>query len=379
MQSKKDLIIKNRYKIVGIIIIIFIYFLYTSQNESNNNSPQLTSISESHIQKKGETSYFLSLKPDNLANLRVELDVIDYNQNYSEIFSIVQKDPKFELNENNKIYQGFYPNLTYLYYSDKIYSMSSNTDVSYRQSEVANFTVDLDNNFEISNQKIDLRKITLRLPENIKKTNISNFKLLMYLQDSDSESNLKFYPFDSINTYIRFEFPNNSNVNIIVEIPYELKSYKVKPSVFDENKNPRVKDSNSKEFPKIYDGVYEISSTNNVNHEKYYTRIELKMNRAWYSSESLSFFIIIVITLWIYFYIVFYEKIKMNPTEILSLYLALIAIPMSVYLNNRPPSLTGKLTIYEFGLLECILLLLLLKLWKNPRLIAERKPPMNEG
>ena len=80
------------------------------------------------------------------------------------------------------------------------------------------------------------------MPAEIKKQNITNFGLLIFANDSNSESHLEIYPFDYIDTFILFDFPNNSNINIIVEIPKELNSYEISSRVFEEDKeNPEEK------------------------------------------------------------------------------------------------------------------------------------------
>lgn len=328
-------VIQKYYTTWGLILLLLIFtiagFLYTSSNKTNDESSQITLIDKQLSQNIGETSYFLLVEPDNLGNLKVVADVIDYPQNNSTIFSIVQKDPKFEGTDNNPVYRGFYPKLTYLFYSDKIFSMSSNTNESYHK--LVTFGGDINfNNRRFENTRLKREQIDLLLPDKIQKENISNFRLLMYLHDSDSESNLNLYPFDSISTYVRFEFPKNSNVNIIVEVPKELKSYSIESSVFEENKETGEK--NSTQLRELFDGVYGISSTNKADFEKNFTRIEIKVSRNFFSIERLSFYGIILFSFLVCIY--YRGQKNKNLTEYISLHLGLNSIPLAIYLNNRP-------------------------------------------
>ncbi len=312
-------VIQKYYTTWGLILLLLIFtiagFLYTSSNKTNDENSQITLIDKQLSQNIDETSYFLLVEPDNLGNLKVVADVIDYPQNNSTIFSIVQKDPK----------------LTYLFYSDKIFSMSSNTNESYHK--LVTFGGDINfNTRRFENTRLKREQIDLLLPDKIQKENISNFRLLMYLHDSDSESDLNLYPFDSISTYVRFEFPKNSNVNIIVEVPKELKSYSIESSVFEENKETGEK--NSTQLRELFDGVYGISSTNKADFEKNFTRIEIKVSRNFFSIERLSFYGIILFSFLICIY--YRGQKNKNLTEYISLHLGLISIPLAIYLNNRP-------------------------------------------
>ena len=105
--------------------------MYRILSKPNTEISQITIISNEKSQNKGETSYFLVLEPDNLGNLKIKAKVIDYNQNLSRIFSIIQNYPKSTRIGNNVIYQLPSPKLAYLFYSDKIFSLSSNRNVSY--------------------------------------------------------------------------------------------------------------------------------------------------------------------------------------------------------------------------------------------------------
>jgi len=141
IEFNRNIVCKNKYKILIILLLVFLLPTAspTSLSKPDTENPQLTLISKEILQNKGETSYFLVLEPDTLGNLRIKVDVIDYNQNLSRIFSIVQKNPKFAKSGNNTIYQEYYPKLAYILYSDKIFSMSSNRDVSYNFTENVNF------------------------------------------------------------------------------------------------------------------------------------------------------------------------------------------------------------------------------------------------
>lgn len=333
MELNRDILYKNKYKLLIILLIVLLIFLLptTFLSKPNPENPQLTLISKEISQNKGETSYFLLVEPDNLGNLKVVTDVIDYPRNNSTIFSIIQKDPKFEGTDNNPVYRGFYPKLTYLFFSDKIFSMSSNTNESYHKSVTFGGDINF-NTRRFENTRLKLEEIDLLLPDKIQKENISNFKLLMYLHDSDSESSLNLYPFDSISTYVRFGFPKNSNVNIIVEVPKELKSYSIESSVFEENKETGEK--NSTQLRELFDGVYGISSTSKADFEKDFTRIEIKVSRNFFSIERLSFYGIILFSFLICIY--YRGRKNKNLTEYISLHLGLISIPLAIYLNYRP-------------------------------------------
>lgn len=359
IEFNRNIVCKNKYKILIILLLVFLLPTAspTSLSKPDTENPQLTLISKEILQNKGETSYFLVLEPDNLGNLRIKVDVIDYNQNLSRIFSIVQKNPKFAKSGNNTIYQEYYPKLAYILYSDKIFSMSSNRDVSYNFTENVNFNYTPESG--PIEPRIQTQKINLLLPNEIKKKNITDFGLLIFANDSNSESHLERYPFDYIDTIILFDFPNNTNVNIMVEIPKELNSYKINSNVFDENKITGEKNPNP--LKEIYSGIHAISSTNKVNFENNYARIEINVNRAPFSFEKFSFYGIILLTIFIFIYYIG-QKYKINLIELISLYIGLISIPLAIYLNNRP-SLSG-LTIYEPYYIIVVVVLGLI-LWKK--------------
>ena len=336
-----------------IFVIFFLILLLspTSLGIKNNENLQLTLVSKEILQNKNTTSYFLNLEPDNLGNLKIEVDVIDFNQTFDTIFSIIQKNGKSHQVGNNTIYNKFYPKLAYLYYSDKIFSMSSNTDISYNSSAIYAGNFSFKNGLE--DLSIPMQQIDFLLPDEIKKNNLTNFRMVIFANDSNSKSNLKYYPFDYINILAIFDFPNNTNVNILIETPMELKSYVFKPFVYEENKD--TGERNNISFKELYYGVHGITSTNKVNFEKNYTRIEIKISRNPFSIERLSFYGLFLFSFLICIYCRGHKNNK-NLTEFVSLYLGLISVPLAIYLNNRP---SMSFTIIDLFIIILIIITLL--------------------
>jgi hypothetical protein len=338
----------KKLEIVILILIIILFCLIVIDSKSDDECLNLQLITKSYSQNRDEASYFLLLEPDNLGNLKITVDVIDYNQNSSRIFSIIQPEQKKYVIENGtKKYDAFYPNLAYVYYSNKIYPISSNIDETFHIYGTISATIDEDG---FKGTKISKQKYDLSLPDEIGE-NISDFSLLIFTKDENFESNLEKYPFDDIKTVVVFDFPNRTNINILVDIPNEFNSYTIEPFIFEENKE--ISEEKLIELKEIYNGIFKISSTNKVDHEKNYSRIEINIKRNITSIETISFCLIILIFILMSF---FYYKNKINFKEFIPIYIGLNSVPFAIYLNNRP-SIKGFTTIEI--IVVCIILLLL--------------------
>lgn len=332
--------------LVIILFLIMVYVIALNNNENNN----LELISKPHIQNKDQTSYFLSLEPDNLGNFKIELDVINYNKNSSRIFSIIQED----IPKKDGKYKEFNPNLVYLFYSNKIYSISSNKDQGYHVSGKIGATIS-ENGFEET--RILEQKIAMLLP-NIA-NNITDFSLLIFVKDENSKSTLSYYPLDSIKSVITFDFPNESNVNFLMKIPPELKSYSVKPSVLIKDK--QTGETKSYHFKEIFSGTYEISSTNSINHDKNYAKIEIEIKRYLSSIEIVSFISIILITSRILLH--FFGR----KSDYIHLYSVLFSIAFAFYIINRPHI---GITVFESAFVLIVLVTVLFKNYLNKQIIS---------
>lgn len=339
---------EKKLEIAVIILIAILFLLVSTDSKSDDESHNLQLITKSYSQNRDEASYFLTLEPDNLGNLKIKIDVIDYNQNSSRIFSVIQEQNKFVIENGTKKYYAFYPKLAYVYYSNKIYSISSNIDENFHVSSTISATIDEDG---FKETKISKQKYDLTLPDNIGE-NVSDFSLLIFTKDENSESKLYMYPFDEIKTVVVFDFPNRSNINILVEIPNEFNSYTIEPFLFEVNKE--TDEEKSIIVKEIYSGIFKTSSTNKADHEKNYTRLEIKIKRNITSMETISLALIIFIFILMFY---FHHENKINFKEFIAIYVGLISVPFAIYFNNRP-SIKGFTTIEIY--VPCIIFLLLL-------------------
>lgn len=308
----------------------------------------------SHIQNKNQTSYFLELVPDNLGNFEITVDVVNYNNSYNEIFSIVQQE---DHPQNGGGYKQFKPNLAYGSYSTKKYSITSNTDEALSSSTKASVTINFEDK-KIEDVWISEQGSGLNLPD--KPEYVTDFSLLIYSHDRSSRNSLKWYPFDTVNSVIVFDFPNKSNVNLLLEIPNELKSYSVIVSLSEQNKN--TGEVSQIPFKKIYEGLYSISSTQLVNHDENYTRIDLEMKRSLLSIEKISYVLMIIISLLILF------DSSTKRSNSLPLYSIILSILIGFYIDNRPPIEIGMLEIPVIILLFILILPKVKDLIKKERL-----------
>ena len=345
----------KKLEIVILILIIILFCLIVIDSKSDDESLNLQLITKSYSQNRDEASYFLLLEPDNLGNLKITVDVIDYNQNSSRIFSVIQEQNKFVIENGTKKYYAFYPKLAYVYYSNKIYSISSNIDENFHVSGTISATIDEDG---FKKTKISKQKYDLILPDNIGE-NVSDFSLLIFTKDENSESKLYMYPFDEIKTVTVFDFPNRSNINILVEIPNEFNSYTIEPFIFEINKE--TGEAKSIIVKEIYSGIFKICSTNKVYHEKNYTQIEIKIKRNITSIETISFGLIFSIAILMLY---FYHKNKIDFKEFIVIYIGLNSVPFTIYFNNRP-SINGLTTIEMIIAFILVLLLLAYHVLKN--------------
>ena len=323
---------ENILKLSLIMLFIFLFFFIFINSISNEN--QLNNIeikANPHLQNENEASYFILLEPDILGNLKIQVDVIDYNTSYKNIFYIIQQENKYGTvgGGDDKEYQQFNLNLGYLYYYNKVYNL--------RYTHSLNVLVD----FNDKETFISSQSINLSLPHNIEK-NITDFSLLIFLRDEASKSNLEKYPFDKIDTVVTFDFPNKSNINILLEMPKIHKSYNITPIIYEQNKETGELKKHTME--KIFDGKYEIQSSDKINHTKNYTYIEIQLKRKLFSFETISYFSIILINLGMIFYLLVKKNINFESA---SFYIGLIAIPAAIYLNNRPQDIP-LFTINEF-------------------------------
>jgi len=337
------------YIIMLFFLFLFLIFTNLTSDEiinSISNENQLNDIdlkTNSYLQNKNESSYFILLEPDFLGNLKIQVDVTDYNQNYKNIFSIIQQENKYHLVDDGDVkkYQQFNLNLVYLYYSNKIY----NKKYTYGVSILADYK---DNETFISSQSINLS-----FSDNIEK-NMTDFSLLIFLRDESSKSNLEKYPFDKIETVVTFDFPNKSNINILLEMPKNYKSYNIKPIIYEQNKETgELKNHTMK---KIFDGKYKVQSSGIIDHTKNYTYIEIELERKLFSFETISYFLIFFINIGMFYYLLGNNNINF---ESISFYFGLISIPAAIYLNNRPQDIP-ILTINEFLLILPFLICLII-------------------
>lgn len=109
MELNKNIKYRNKYIILLLLfsLLIAAYILYPS----NTPITQITEILNTKSQNIGQTSYFLVLEPDNLGNLKIKADVIDYNQSVSRIFSIIQNNPKPSISGDKAVYHSPLPKL----------------------------------------------------------------------------------------------------------------------------------------------------------------------------------------------------------------------------------------------------------------------------
>jgi len=327
--------------------LIFFIFINSISNENQLNNIEIKA--DPLLQNKDEASYFIILEPDILGNLKIQVDVIDYNQSYKNIFSIIQQENKYDTfgSGDVKEYQQFNLELAYLYYCNKIYNLK----YAHSLSVLVDFK---DDETFISSQSINLS-----LPDNIEK-NITDFSLLIFLRDEASKSNLGDYPFDKVDTVVTFDFPNKSNVNIMIEMPKNYKSYSIKPFICEQNKE--TGELKKIEMNKIFDGIYKVQSTNKINHTKNYTYIDIKLHRKEFSFETISYILIILINIGMIYYLL--RNYNMKFEHWISFYIGLISIPTAIYLNNRPQDIT-ILTKYEFLLILLFLICLIIGIKKS--------------
>lgn len=333
----------------SLIILSFslIFFIFINSISNENQLKNIEIKTNPYFQNKDEASYFILLEPDIFGNLKIQVDVIDYNQSYKNIFYIIQQENKYDTfgGGDDKEYQQFNLNLGYLYYNNKIYNLK----YTHSLSVLVDFK---DNENFISSQSINLS-----LPDNIEK-NITDFSLLIFLRDEASKSYLENYPFDKIDTVVTFDFPNKSNINILLEMPKNYKSYNVKPIVYEQNKETgELKNHTMK---KIFDEIYKIQSSDKIDHTKNYTYIEIKQKRKLFSFETISYFLIIFINIGMIYYLLGKHNINF---ESISFYIVLISIPAAIYLNNRPQDIP-ILTKYNFLLILLFLICLIIGIKK---------------
>lgn len=225
-------LLSDRVSKIGTILICILFataFLIGNSNTDSiiDEDNPLEIIYKPHKQNENQTSYFFLLEPDDLGNMKIEVDIINYNHSQDELFTIIQEgDYSNDVGER----QFFKPKLIYLYHDNKIYSPSSNTDKWYRPTGKIEFEY---SEGKIQDKKVLNNGITI-LGSEIEE-NVTDFSLLIYTKDENSESNLELYPFDTINTVLVFDFPNKSNINFILKIPDQLKSYSVNPSIIELN------------------------------------------------------------------------------------------------------------------------------------------------
>ena len=321
MKSKSD----NLKRIITVfnllVIIIAFYAIYlnsTSVEEINNISIHM----DSPLQNKNQTSYFLTLTPDNFGNFRISADVYGYNHNHSKILSIVRHEAEQPI---DNVYEQFKPALVYLYYSNKMYSITSNFDEAASTSGTINYDVEADE-FEVQNVELSEQRYNVKLPKIAE--NISDFSLLIYTKDTQSVSSLNLYPFDSITSIVVLDFPNKSNVNLLVDIPSELDSYAIKTYILEENKE--TGNTSPAMFKEIYNNLYYIHSTQSINHSENYTRIEVEMKRHLYSIEVISYLAIILIAILIKIRFLF------EYPNMISIYSLIFTVAFWFYTTNRP-------------------------------------------
>lgn len=345
---------KFTIKIIGAILVLLVLSVFLISNQYTSQDDNVEVKYNQHLQNKNQTSYFIKLTPDDLGNLKIEANIINYTQTHDFLLSIVQQYPE---PKKDGICCPSTPKLVYLYSSDRIYSLTSNTDWMGHSGKLT-FSITLPNEKTVnsgSTQQIDKgvseQRIKLLPPKENK--NLTDFSLLLFAQDENSKSNLMYYPFDSVHTVMVFEFPNYSNVNLLIEIPDELKSYSVTSSVFEQNK--QTGEMSQTDLKEIYSDLFAISSTQNIDHNINYTRVEIEMFRRFYSIEKLSFIAILIFSL----ILIFWSIIEKQTSSIL------LSIAFGFYIAKRP---SIGISDVESG---TIIILILLALYKNKDVILK--------
>jgi hypothetical protein len=318
---------KRNILILSIVIIVIVVFLFNDISVRDTTINNVNIVANNIEQNEDSPSYFFVLTPDKKGNLMIDLDVVGYTNESGYVMGINQENPHSSKVNNTINYKIIYPKLVYLQYGSKIVSYSKN-DRYYDLPGSISWEIDQTGQFKnvrIPNQNIHLKYVP---------KNISDFKLFIYATDEYAESHLDLYPFDSINSSMMFEFPNKTNLNFIIKIPDELKDYNVTPMVKSVNKNTK-EINESVSLTSVYDRVYSIGTTKNINLQDNYIKVTINMKRTFLSMEVISFILLLIIS--VVFFIQLYKATTISSmVEHASLYIAIFSILISNFIAKRP-------------------------------------------
>ncbi len=332
---------RNIILLLAIIVTIIGVLLFISIQSRNDSIKGINIEDIVSEQNEDFPSYFIVLTPDKMANMMIDMDVVGFTNESGYVVGINQENPHTTKVNDTITYKRKPPNLVYLQYGSKKVAYSGNP---HYYDAPGSFSLDFDlNTGQVDNARIPNQIFRLKyVPKNI-----TDFKLLIYATDEYAESHLYLYPFDSINSSMMFEFPNKTNINFIIKIPDELKDYSVTPMVKSVNKT-NGKSEESVNLKSIYDKVYRISTTKEINLQDNYILVTITMKRPFISIEVISFILLLIISVVFLFGMLRATTINW---EHVSLYIAVSSILISNLISKQP---TTDSTIYSTWISVCL-------------------------